>query len=167
MRAEAKAKGVDMTPEQAEAEIGKIRLKGLRLGNEGKAAGLQAQADLHMYRTERQNFITAKNAAGGKLTPAQALSLHGRALAYGKDRLQKDYKNKLIIMPQAQKDQITMDFARQYVEGMGGEEGIMNWDELVKIINPSKGSNFQSEINSYRGPGGSTKPAGKTLKPPK
>jgi hypothetical protein len=167
MRAEAKAKGVDMTPEQAEAEIGKIRLKGLRLGNEGKSAGLQAQADLHMYRTERQNFITAKNAAGGKMTPAQASTLYRTAIARGDANLQKYYKNKLIIMPQAQKDQITMDFARQYVEGMGGEEGIMNWDELVKIINPAKENvNPESAGRNYLNSGiqTSTKaaPKGKT-----
>jgi len=165
--ADAKAQGKSMTPEQAEAEIGRIRLKALNLGNQGKSAGLTAAADLHQLRTERQEFLKAKKDAGGKLTQAQALSLHGRAMAYGKDKLQKDYKDKLILMSQAQKDKAAMDFARQYVEGMGGEDGIMDWDELTKIINPNKPDNPYNNPFSYR-PG--QKPAtktGKPLSPPK
>ena len=134
--AQAEAEGKTMTPEEARVELGKVRLRGLNLSNQGRAGSIASQAITRQAATDRARILHEKANNGGVLTPAQAIGVHRSAMSYGRQMLAADPTNS-ITMTEAQKQQFINEHARQYVEGGQGQEGIMPWGELIRIMNPA------------------------------
>lgn len=134
--AQAEAEGRTMTPEEARVELGKVRLRGLNLSNQGRAGSIASQAITRQAATDRARILHDKANNGGVLTPAQAIGVHRAAMSYGRQMLAADPTNS-ITMTEAQKQQFINEHARQYVEGGQGQEGIMSWGELIRIMNPA------------------------------
>jgi hypothetical protein len=133
-----RAKGETVTPDQALAELGQVRLRGLTLTNTGKEAGIQAQAALTKSRQQRTQFLKDKENNGGTLTPSQAASLYKAAKASAISRFKAEVSEMdQLQMNQATKNAMIARFEKEYVEGGSGQEGIMAWDEMIKLVNPN------------------------------
>jgi uncharacterized protein YdhG (YjbR/CyaY superfamily) len=151
------------TREEAVAKLGQIRLTGLDLANKGKTASIANQEELRKYREERTKILADKKSNNGTMTTAQAIALYEKAQNYGRAMLRTTATDiDLMEMPEDEKTAKIAAYARQYVEGTEGQEGIMRWDDLLRIANPN-GRNPEEEARGYRGP----QTPGRRLMPPK
>jgi hypothetical protein len=119
------------TRDQAEAELGKIRIEGLRLGNESKEGSIEAIAALKDARETRTKILKEKQSSGGKFTPIQLEGIRKAAKSSALAKLKAD-PMALLRMSAAEKDQKLMQYEREYVEGTPGQEGIMKYEDLIK-----------------------------------
>lgn len=130
-------KGNQISYKQAEEIYGKGLLDRSELDKKAKQQSMENQASIARYRQEKIDVLKAKKANGGALTTAQAISLHRAAMGYGRSMLAMDSINAL-TMSDAEKQAFVNNHARQYVEGGAGQEGVMKWDDLMKVVNPSR-----------------------------
>ena len=159
--AEAAEKGISMTPDQAEAELGRRRLEGIDLTNQAKVKGLESQEELIKARRTK-NEIAEKIAKGEGITMAQAISLHRSALSYGSTmaRAQVD----AITRSEDENHAAALEIARKFVEETG-----LTWDKLQSIISGKPEVDPLEEAMGYTRPdsGTSKKSTGTLLEPPK
>lgn len=161
---EAASKGVTMTPEQAEAELGKRRLQGMDLTNKAKGLGIANQAALLAARKLRTEM--AQKAKAGNLTVKDAIGLAKAATSYGKSIVMS--RPEAAGMDEDQLNQEAMPIAKKWIEEVG-----ISWNKVQSLISGKPETTAQQEAMGYKGPQAqSGTPAarpgtGTILKPPK